>query len=58
MVHTGPDITMHRLSLGMRVQELPTIFIGMIAIVAALATQTIVTFIGHIIMSSGELEGM
>ena len=57
MVHAGPDITMHRLSLGMRVKELPTICIGMIAIVAAPATRTIVTFIGHIILSSGELQG-
>jgi len=52
-----PDITMHRLSLGMRVKELPTICIGMIAIVAAPATRTIVTFIGDIILSSGELQG-
>ena len=57
MVHAGPDITMHRLSLGMRVKELPTICIGMIAIVAVPATQTIITFIGHIILSSGELQG-
>jgi len=48
---------MHRLSRGMRVKELPTICIGMIAIVAAPATQTIVTFIGHIILVSGELQG-
>jgi len=57
VVHTGPDITMHRLSLGMRVKELPTICIGMIAIVQATATRIIVTFIGHIILSSRELEG-
>jgi len=57
VVHAGPDITIHRLSLGIRVKELPTICIGMIAIVAALATRTIVTFIGHIILSSGELQG-
>ena len=57
MVHAGPDITMHRLSLAMRVKALPTICIGMIAIVAAPATRTIVTFIGHIILSSGELQG-
>jgi len=57
VVHGGPDITMHRLSLGMRVKELIIICIGMIAIVAAPATRTIVTFIGHIIMSSGELQG-
>ena len=57
MVHAGPDTTMHRLSLGMRVKELPKICIGMIAIVAAPATRTIVTFIGHIIVSSGELQG-
>jgi len=48
---------MYRLSLGMRVKELPTICIGMIAIVAAPATRSIVTFIGHIILSSGELQG-
>ena len=57
MVHAGPDITMHRLSLGVRVKELPTICIGMIAILEAPATLTIVTFIGHIILSSGELQG-
>jgi len=48
---------MHRLSLGRRVKELPTMCIGMIAIVAAPATRTMVTFIGHIILSSGELQG-
>jgi len=48
---------MHRLSLGMRVKEFPTMSIGMIAIVAAPATQTIVIFIGHIILWSGELQG-
>jgi len=57
VVHAGPDITMHRLSLGTRVKELPTICIGMIAIVPAPAIRTIVTFIGHIILSSGELQG-
>jgi len=57
VVHAGPDLTMHRLSLRMRVKELPRICIGMIAIVAAPATLTIVTFIGHIILSSGELQG-
>ena len=57
MVNAGPDITMYRLSLGMRVKELPTISIGMIAIVAVPATRTIVTFIGHLILSSGELQG-
>jgi len=41
-----PDITMHRLSLGMTVKELPTIGIGIIAIVAAPATQTIATLVG------------
>jgi len=56
-VDARPDITMHRLSLGMTVKELPTIGIGMIAIVAAPATQTMVTFIGHIILSSGKLQG-
>jgi len=48
---------MQTLSLGMRVKELPTVCIGMIAIVAVPATRTIVTFIGHIILSSGELQG-
>ena len=48
---------MHQLSLGMRVKELPTICIGMIAIVAVPATRTIITFIGHIILSSGEPQG-
>jgi len=48
---------MYRLSLGMRRKELPTICIGMIAIVAAPAIWTIVTFIGHIILSSEELQG-
>jgi len=57
VVHAGPDITMHRLSLGMRVKELSTICIGMIAIVAAPATRTYITFIGHIILSSEELQG-
>jgi len=57
VVHAGPDITMHRVSLGMRVKELATICIGMIAIVAAPATWTIVTFIEHIILASRELQG-
>jgi len=57
VVYAGPDITMYRLSLGMRVKELPTICIGMIAIEAAPATWTIVTFRGYIILSSGELQG-
>ena len=57
MVHAGPDITMHRQSLGMRVKKLPTICIGMIAIVGAAATRTIVTFIGYNILSSGQLQG-
>jgi len=48
---------MHRLSLGMTVKELPTIGIGIIAIVAAPATQTIATLVGHIILWSGELHG-
>ena len=56
MVHAGPDITIHRLSLGMRVKELPAIFIGMIALEAAPATRTIVRFIVHIILSSGEQQ--
>ena len=41
----------------MRVKELPMICIGMIAMVAAPATRTIVTFIRHIMLSSGELQG-
>ena len=57
MVHAGPDITKHILSLGMRVKELRMICIGLIAIVAAPATRTIVTFIGHIILWLGELPG-
>jgi len=40
------------------VKELPTIGIGSIAIVAAPVTQTIPTLVGHIILSSGELDGM
>ena len=56
-VDARPDITMHRLSLGMTVKELATIGIGIIAIVAAPATQTIATLVGHIILSSGELDG-
>jgi len=47
---------MHRLSLAMRVKELPTIGIGIIVIVAADATRTIVTSIGLFILSSGELQ--
>ena len=56
-VDARPDITMHRLSLGMTVKELPTIGIGIIAMVAAPATQAIATLVGHIILSSGELDG-
>ena len=56
-VDARPDITMDRLSRGMTVKELPTIGIGIIAFVAAPATQTIPTLVGHIILSSGELEG-
>jgi len=56
-VDARPDITMHRLSLGMTVKELCTIGIGIIAILAASATQTIATLVGHIILSSGELDG-
>jgi len=56
-VDARPDISMHRLSLGMTVKELPTIGIRIIAIVAAPATQTIATLVGHIILSSGELDG-
>ena len=51
------DITMHKLSLGMTVNELPRMGIGIIRIVVAPATQTIATFVGHIILSSGELDG-
>jgi len=57
VVHAGPDVALHRLSLSMRVKELHTICIGMIAIVGVPATRKIVTFIGHIILSSGELQG-
>jgi len=59
VVHAGQDITMHRLSLGMREKELPMICIqvGMIAIMVAPAIRTIVTFIRHMILSSGELQG-
>ena len=57
VVDARPDITMHRLSLGMTVKELPTIGIGIIAIVAAPATPTIATLVGHIILWSGELDG-
>jgi len=56
-VDARPDITMHRLSLGMRVKELPMSGIGIIAIVGAPTTETIATFVGHIILSLGELEG-
>jgi len=42
----------------MRVKELPTICIGMISIIAGTATQVMVTFIGHIILSVGELHVM
>jgi len=48
---------MHRLSLGMIVKELHAIGIGIIAIVAAPATQTIAALVGHIILLSGELDG-
>jgi len=57
-VDARPDITMHRLLVGMTVKELPAIGIGIIAIVAAPTTQTIATLVGHIILSSGELDGM
>jgi len=57
VVHARPDKTIYRLSLGMRVKELPTICIGMIAIVVAPAARRIVTLIGHIILWSGEQQG-
>jgi len=57
VVHAGPDITMHRLLLAMTVKELPTSCIGMIVIMVVPATRTIMTFMGHIILSSGELQG-
>ena len=41
----------------MTVKELRTIGIGNTAIGAAPATQTITTLVGHIILSSGELDG-
>jgi len=56
-VDARPDITMHRLSLGMTVKEFATIGIGIIAIVATPATQTIATLVEHIILSSAELDG-
>ena len=56
-VDARPDITMHRLSLSLRVKEFPTIGIGIIALVATLATQTISTLVGHIILWLGELDG-
>jgi len=40
----------------MTVKELPPIGIGIIAFLAAPATQTIATLVGHIILSSGELD--
>jgi len=55
-VDARPDITMHKLSLGMTLKELLTIGIGIIAIVAVPATQTIAALVGHIILSSGELD--
>ena len=57
VVDARPDISMHRLSLGMTVKELPTMGIGIIAIVAAPATPTIATLVGHIILWPGELDG-
>jgi len=57
VVDAIPDRTMERLSLSMRVRELPSISIGIIAIVAAPATQTIPTLVGHIIPPAGELNG-
>jgi len=48
---------MHRLSLGMTVKEWPTMGMGIIAFVAAPATQTIATLVGHMILSLGELDG-
>ena len=56
-VDARPDITMHKLSLGMTVKELLTIGIGIIAIVAAPAPQTIAALVGPLILSSGELDG-
>ena len=57
-VDARPDISIHRISLGMRGKELPTMCIEMIAMVAGTATQMIITFIGHIIILSGELPVM
>jgi len=56
-VDTRPDITRHKLSLGMTVKALLTIRIGIIAIVAVPTTQTIAALVGHIILSSQELDG-
>jgi len=55
-VDARPDITMHRLSLGMRVKELHMIGIRRIAIVATPVTHTIATLVGYIILSSEELD--
>ena len=57
VLHARVHITMHRLSLGMRVKELRTKFIGMIPIVGAPTAPTIVTFIRHIILLLAELQG-
>jgi len=57
-VHARLDITIHRLSLGMRVEELPMIGIGMIAIVAVPIRHAMVICIGHIIVLSGEYKAM
>jgi len=56
-VDARPDITMDRLSLSMTVKGLPTIGIGIIAIVAAPATQTIATLVGHSVRYGAGRDG-
>jgi len=55
-VHPRPDINMHMLLLSIRVEELRMICISIIAIVAGTGTPTIVTFIQHSILFSGQLQ--
>jgi len=55
-VDPSPDITMYRVSLGMRVKQLVTTSIPIIAIVEAPATQTIATLVRHVRFLSGGLD--
>ena len=55
-VHPRPDINMHMLLLSIRVEELRMICISIIAIVAGTGTTTIVIFIQHSILFSGQLQ--